>query len=52
MNDLTDNTIWILSSKCQLTGALVSERQQITEVCTDFRKIPNAFFAVWEEKLT
>jgi len=31
----------ILASKCQLTAVFVGERQQITIVCTDFRKIPN-----------
>jgi len=32
----------ILASKCQLTAVFVSERRQITIVCTDFRKILNA----------
>ena len=32
----------ILASKCQLTDVFVGERRQITIVCTDFRKIPNA----------
>jgi len=32
----------ILASKCQLTDVFVEERRQITIVCTDFRKIPNA----------
>ena len=32
----------ILASKCQLTAVFVGERRQITIVCKDFRKIPNA----------
>jgi len=32
----------ILASKCQLTDVFVDERRQITIICTDFRKIPNA----------
>jgi len=32
----------ILAPKCQLTAVFVGERQQITVVCTDFHKIPNA----------
>ena len=32
----------ILASKCQLTAVFVHERRQITIVCTDFHKIPNA----------
>jgi len=32
----------ILVSKYQLTAVFVGERRQITIVCIDFRKIPNA----------
>jgi len=32
----------ILASKCQLTAVFIGERMQITIVCADFCKIPNA----------